>query len=373
MSTIIRTRSPFFIRTADVTDATLSYFSLILTVYNGNINEVPTCGGVAEITTLEKRVLPTETSVTFEISEIINQYLVQTFTGSHSADLQSLWATTAVTARKEDGTAIGATTNTTFLAQEGFNFFKDGVNFTAEAEAMITTNHIQVKKGDAIKLPVNKERVNSVAFKSGSSTISTQTITDDGHSNQKIFYCTGANNTIDNIVVTYDTSSTRTITVEQIEECKYSPFKCVFLNRWGAFQDLYFFKKSTSSLESTNESFNKSIFIPNKVTKALNISDECVSSSTYNTYSTTDHAVKTYNTNAKESIVLNTGFIRDDMNTSFQELLVSEYVWLVDSSGTVLPSTLKDSSFTTKTGLNDKMINYTMEFEMSFDYINNVR
>tara|TARA_R100000654_G_scaffold69371_1_gene98928 strand:- start:4165 stop:5286 length:1122 start_codon:yes stop_codon:yes gene_type:complete len=373
MSTIIRTRSPFFIRTADVTDATLSYFSLILTVYNGNINEVPTCGGVAEITTLEKRVLPTETSVTFEISEIINQYLVQTFTGSHSADLQSLWATTAVTARKEDGTAIGATTNTTFLAQEGFNFFKDGVNFTAEAEAMITTNHIQVKKGDAIKLPVNKERVNSVAFKSGSSTISTQTISDDGHSNQKIFYCTGANNSIDNIVVTYDTSSTRTITVEQIEECKYSPFKCVFLNRWGAFQDLYFFKKSTSSLESTNESFNKSIFIPNKVTKALNISDECVSSSTYNTYSTTDHAVKTYNTNAKESIVLNTGFIRDDMNTSFQELLVSEYVWLVDSSGTVLPSTLKDSSFTTKTGLNDKMINYTMEFEMSFDYINNVR
>jgi len=351
MSTIIRTRSPFFIRTADVTDATLSYFSLILTVYNGNINEVPTCGGVAETTTLEKRVLPTETSVTFEISEIINQYLVQTFTGSHSADLQSLWATTAVTARKEDGTAIGATTNTTFLAQEGFNFFKDGVNFTTEAEAMITTNHIQVKKGDAIKLPVNKERVNSVAFKSGSSTISTQTITDDGHSNQKIFYCTGANNTIDNIVVTYDTSSTRTITVEQIEECKYSPFKCVFLNRWGAFQDLYFFKKSTSSLESTNESFNKSIFIPNKVTSA----------------------VKTYNTNAKESIVLNTGFVKDDMNTSFQELLVSEYVWLVDSAGTVLPSTLKDSSFTTKTGLNDKMINYTMEFEMSFDYINNVR
>ena len=372
MSTIIRTRSPFFIRTQEETDAELSYFSASLVLFQGIQNTVPACGALNETLTLEKRVLPNETSVTFELSEIINQYLEQNFNGAFSAVLQSLWVTVGTRGFKADGTALGTASTNTYLAQEGFNTFKEGVNYTTEPEAMITANYMQVKKGDAIRIPVNKERVNSVAFKNGNTTISTVTITDNGDSDQKIQYTAASNNTIDNAVVTYDTSSTRTITIEQIEECKYSPFKCVFLNRWGALENLYFFKKSSSSLQSQNEKFNRSIFAANKVSQVL-IAGSCDTINTYNSYSTTDHAVKTYNTNAKETLVLNTGFIRDDMNTSFQELLVSEYIWLVDSTGSVLPSVLKDSSFTTKTGLNDKMINYTMEFEMSFDYINNVR
>ena len=61
------------------------------------------------------------------------------------------------------------------------------------------------------------------------------------------------------------------------------------------------------------------------------------------------------------------------MNETFKELLVSEYVYLTDSSGSRYPVNLKDSSLTYKTGLNDKLINYTMSFEKSFSYINNVR
>ena len=37
------------------------------------------------------------------------------------------------------------------------------------------------------------------------------------------------------------------------------------------------------------------------------------------------------------------------------------------------PVNLKESSFTKKTGLNDKMINYTMSFEKSFSIVNNIR
>ncbi len=61
------------------------------------------------------------------------------------------------------------------------------------------------------------------------------------------------------------------------------------------------------------------------------------------------------------------------MNSSFQELMVSEYIWLTDSDSVIFPVKLKDSSFTTKTSLNDRMINYTMNFEMAFAYVNNIR
>jgi len=374
MSTIIRTRSPFFIRTQEETDADLNYFEATILIYQGDVTPTIVCGNFRKTITLSKKVLENETSVTFEISEIINQYLKQTY---NQAALQSIWARVTTRGYKADATALGNPNATTYLAQEGFNTFREGVNFTNHPDAMITTNHIQIKKGDAIRIPINAETVSSVTFKAGSSNISVITPTDNGDSNQKIQYVSATNNTIDSVVVRNTANATRQITIEQIEECKYSPIKCVFLNRWGAFQDVYFFKKTTSSLESRNETFNKSIFAANTITSSL-VGGVCTPSSTYNSYSVTDHPRKTFNANAKESLILNTGFIKESMNSTFQELLVSEYVWLVIgvlslTESNIHPVVLKDSNLQTKTSLNDRLINYTMNFEMSFDYINNIR
>ena len=44
-------------------------------------------------------------------------------------------------------------------------------------------------------------------------------------------------------------------------------------------------------------------------------------------------------------------FVNEAMNSTFQELLVSEYVWLTDSANNKFPVNLKDSSLTYKTGL----------------------
>ena len=377
MSTIIRTRSPFFIRTQEETDADLNYFEATILIYQGDVTPATVCGNFTKTITLSKKVLENETSVTFEISEIINQYLKQTYNQTYPSTLQSIWARVTTRGYKADATALGGPNATTYLAQEGFNTFREGVNFTNQPDAMITTNHIQIKKGDTIRIPINAETVNSVSFKAGSSNISVITPTDNGDSNQKIQYASATNNTIDSVVVRDTANATRTITIEQIEECKYSPIKCVFLNRWGAFQDVYFFKKTTSSLESKNETFNKSIFAANTITSSL-VGGVCTPSSTYNSYSVTDHPTKTFNANAKESLILNTGFIKESMNSTFQELLVSEYVWLVIgvsslTESNIHPVVLKESNLQTKTSLNDRLINYTMNFEMSFDYINNIR
>jgi len=375
MSTIIRTRSPYFIRTAQVSDADLSYFQLTITMNSGVLN-VAQCPTNLGSITLQKKILPTETSVTFELSEVINDFIEQSFNGTYSQSTinQSLWVNTSITARKADGTLIGSAATASYLAQEGYNTFKEGVNYTTEPEAMITADYVQKKRDLPLYIPVNKERVNSVQFRNGSSVISTTTITDNGNANQKIQYTSSSNSSINNALITYDTEEVRTITVEQVEECKFLPFKCTFLNRWGALQDLFFFKKSTETLDSRNESFNKSTFAARSVSYGIPIGGtDCTASYSYNSYSTTDHPTKVFNANARESLTLNTGFVNEAMNESFKELMVSEHIWLTNNAGTIFPATLKDSSFTTKTSLNDRMINYTMNFEMAFDLINNIR
>lgn len=55
-----------------------------------------------------------------------------------------------------------------------------------------------------------------------------------------------------------------------------------------------------------------------------------------------------------------------------RQLFQSEDIWIRDENKT-LPVVVKDSSFTYKTSLNDKLVNYTVQFEFAFDGINNIR
>ena len=121
---------------------------------------------------------------------------------------------------------------------------------------------------NAIFLPVNVERVQRLMFKNNGSTILTYYVTDNDNANQKIEYASylTTSQEIDEITIRYDIEYETSIKVEQIEECKYPVHKIVFLNRWGAFQDLYFFKKSSESLNTTSENFNRSIFEARKTT-----------------------------------------------------------------------------------------------------------
>ena len=378
MSTIIRTRSPFFIRTPQETSSSLSYFQINITVFGGLSSSTEVCDDLYATYALQKKPLGSEDSVTVDISEIVNDHLEQIFTGTYSASSakSSIWVTVATSARQADGTIIGSVTSNTYLAQEGYNKFKEGVNYTTEPTAMISSNYIQYHLGSTVTIPVNVERVTSIKWRSGTGVRETDSFTDNGNQNQKIQYAQFTSTTLlDNVLVTYDSGSTSTITLAPTEECKYPVNKITFVNRWGAMQDLFFFKKSVDSLESRSESFNRSIFEARAV--QLDPPEEpeqpCQESLTFNTYSTTAHAKKTFNANATESVLLNTGFVNELMNPYFEELMVSENIWLTDSSDNIYPVNLKESSFTKKTGLNDRLINYTMNFEKAFGLVNNIR
>ena len=378
MSTIIRTRSPFFIRTPQEANSNLSYFQINITVFGGLSSSTEVCDDLYATYSLQKKPLGSEDSVTVDISEIVNDHIEQVFTGTYSASsaTSSIWVTVATSARQSDGTIIGSVTSNTYLAQEGYNKFKDGVNYTTEPIAMISGSYIQYDRNGTATIPVNVERVVSVQWRSGLSVRETDSFSDNDNQNQKIQYAQFTSTTsIDNALITYDGENTTSITLEPVEECKYPVNKITFVNRWGAMQDLFFFKKSVDSLDNRSENYNRSIFKARTVSLSEGEEPEgpCEETITFNSYSTTAHAKKTFNANATESVLLNSGFVNELMNPYFEELMVSENIWLTDSNNVIYPVNLKESSFTKKTGLNDRLINYTMSFEKAFDLVNNIR
>jgi hypothetical protein len=374
MSTIIRTRSPYFIRTPEETDATLGYFVIRITIREGLISAGVPCSIDDVVFILNKKPIGSENSVSFDISEIVNDSLVQTYSSVPVGTYQSLWVDVQTNASTLAGAPIGSVTLTRYLAQEGFNKFKEGVNYTVQKAAMLTENYLEYNKGLRIYLPINAEIANTVTWRYNSSNIQTNTITDNGNSNQKIQYISynPSSQEVNEVVINTEASGTTRIKLKEIEECKYPVHKITFLNRWGAFQDLFFFKKSTESLNTTSENYNSSIFKAKEIVKVLEETG-CVTSTVFNSYSTTAHSKKTYNANGVESITLNSGYVSELNNSYFEELMISEYVWLTDSNNVIYPVNLKESSFNKKTGLNDGLINYTMSFEKSFSIVNNIR
>ncbi len=72
---------------------------------------------------------------------------------------------------------------------------------------------------------------------------------------------------------------------------------------------------------------------------------------------------------------MNTGYLNDDHNAVMEELMLSEQVWMtkLTDEELVLPIMPRTKSITYKTSLNDRLANYTVEFDMAFDKINNIR
>jgi len=57
-------------------------------------------------------------------------------------------------------------------------------------------------------------------------------------------------------------------------------------------------------------------------------------------------------------------------------MMLSEKVWvtnITDKGEQVLPINVKTSNITYKTSLNDKLVEYTFDFDKSYDTINNIR
>ena len=132
-----------------------------------------------------------------------------------------------------------------------------------------------------------------------------------------------------------------------IEECKYTPVLCDFINRYGGWQTITFFKAQTNAINVKGSEYN---LLPDTID--------------YNIYKGQS---KVFNINGTQTVKLNTGWIDENYNELITDLLLSETV-LLDNK----PVKVKTQSHTFKTQLKDKMINFELDFEYAFDLINDV-
>ena len=146
--------------------------------------------------------------------------------------------------------------------------------------------------------------------------------------------------------------NTKTLSVETIEECKYEPKEVHFLNRYGVEETFWFFKKNVKSITVEKETYR-----PNIASSYAN--------------GVLSHQYQDYNVNGREKIVLNTGFVNESFSENIKQLMLSEKVWVYDN-GIKRPINVSTSEMELRTHVNDKLINYTVEFEFSNEIINNV-
>ena len=129
-----------------------------------------------------------------------------------------------------------------------------------------------------------------------------------------------------------------------IDECKFTPNKITFVNKFGVLEDIIFYKKEVETNVVNRQTFDG-----------------------YNIFNNPNVGQKqVYYLGAQKQIKISSGFYPESYNTTFQQLQQSLFVWLNDE-----PIVVKTTSLQFKTRVNDKLIDYTMEFEYANKEVNN--
>lgn len=291
---------------------------------------------------------PVNGRVDIEISKLVKDYWENdidsfNFTGNYAVGVR--WVDYQFTVNASSSSI------TSLTAFYGYGGFGDGINPQLNNEVLLSSNKILKLSGTDFNLPVNN---NAGTFTinffdaSGGFTGSVSDSASTNHGNVISYYA------IADTTKTIQVVGGETYNVESIDECKYTPYKVTFFNKFGVLEDLWFFKNSKLDFEVESESYKANLY---------------ETSIDYNIHK---HQYKTLSKQAKQTITLNSGFYPEISNSTFKELLLSEYVWL-EVNGVSRPVTVKDSSFSFKNRLTDRVINYTMQFEFAFDEINSVR
>lgn len=138
-----------------------------------------------------------------------------------------------------------------------------------------------------------------------------------------------------------------TITVVKECEPKYTINTLQYINRYGTWDFIHFYKASQDNFSVTSERFRRSIG---------------TSSSSGFTYDTTDNIYQQFNTNGRVTTTLNTGWVTEDYREAIKDLMMSEKILL---NG--LPVNVVTNSVTLQKSINDRTINYTIEVEEAYD------
>ncbi len=375
----INLRSPYHI---SFSDNNLAYSTVDIYIWVNSISAKPSTPQYS----LRKESINFRTD--FEISELIRDYLDITFGDSYVS--QCVYVSTYEAAYNSLGQEIFLPSDHTQLAFDSYSYFEESDFNVEDNSVMISNRKIFALEDNLVRIPVNTKNNPTVTFIKNNNQIASYSYTESTNTYTQIQYVTvngvtyydnykerviQTNGTfedskclksffdefeigeVDKIIVSNDLGKLETIDIEVLSECKYEPKKITFVNKFGALQDMYFFKKAVEKMNIKKESYKSNIF-----------SD--------GVYNKSNHVNRDFNVVGKESVTLSSGFLNEEYNEVFKQLMLSEKVWiteLTDTEELVLPINVKTSNITYKTSLNNKLVEYTIEFDRSYDVINNIR
>ncbi len=140
---------------------------------------------------------------------------------------------------------------------------------------------------------------------------------------------------------------------EVVCQQKYPNVRIKWKNRYGQFDWFSFYMVNKQSFSTEKRSYQPQLGTWSGTTLSYNQSD----SSNLN-----------YIVDSKQSIQVNTDWIDESYNDIFKQLLVSEEIYWVKSATDLLPLTISTDSLTFKTGVVDKLIQYSFDFDFGQGY-----
>ena len=376
----INVRSPYFV---NIATTNLTSAKIEIEIYTGVANA--SWQSTPQYTLTSTAI---NAQINFEIAELIKDYIPAEFDGTYpDTNLADDYTTMYVDYRITEYISTVAQTPVDTLgvrAFYGYGFFEDGANPQLLQGYLQSNTTILKSDDDALRIPVDNENTTSVAFFYQNEQIHTWTPTAGLKIQDQIAYVSTASADVDNYrerviassgtfednpclqdflrnetiypvdeVIINAVEGVTVLRIENIEECKYTPYKLTFINKFGAYQDIWFFKNSKLAMTTTEERYKSNI----------------LTNGTYNTY---DAQIKLITKNGNQTLTLNSGYYPESNNEIFRQLFLSEKVWIEYKTKT-LGVTIQTKNINYKTSLTDSLINYTIDVSFAFDTINNIR
>tara|TARA_R110000803_G_scaffold76454_3_gene141102 strand:+ start:1238 stop:2299 length:1062 start_codon:yes stop_codon:yes gene_type:complete len=260
------------------------------------------------------------------------------------------WVKTHVT-YENDPTVQQATTS---LYGLGYSYGNQGENVTTITDnILLKAQDYKANRTSVFVLPVLQEEAGGEAYSiisypaneiNISSTLGAST---DSAQLVRYLWVQLDETTTDTYVEVIFDGTTTTLLIQ--DECKYTPIDIFFQNKEGAEQVVTFFKEKTDALSVTNEQYESDRGQP----------------------SAGNHQFVRYNVQGMSSFNVNSGFLDEDMNDIFTEMFLSERIWSYDGTD-FTPLNIKSKNFEYKTRQKERLINYAVRFEYSYNQINNI-
>jgi len=296
--------------------------------------------------TLSKDII--DTDVYYDVSPYAREYISHLAYSEISAGYQTATVTEYcyLTVKTYKNDVLQNTLE--YICFDGYAYYEDGYNSVASV-IMCEEGEYYVKESEnsggifVYNNGVGTWTANYTGLTSGGTT-STNITGTVGYVPLLLNTYSSEGNTLE---IKFNGSTQKTFTATAECEAKYTPVECDFVNNFGVWQRIIFFKVRKDNININTTEYK---MYPSSVN-----------------YNPSDNITQRFNTNAEQRTTLNTGWVREGYSEVIQQLMLSEKV-LLDG----VPVNVDTKSVEKFTHLNDNNINYTIDFLHSYNLINYV-